>query len=526
MSDSEERNIRQPVLYVKPEIKCESTPVQSQSEIRRGNIAVTPPPQRHNPRVFGRTYEPQQPSSVQPVQQKKEILDNLPVKPIPLSDKEVTDHTATLWKYLPVPEKEPEPAPEYISSTRTFQGGKFVAARVRGKKHKHEGTNCDDWYEIADLNGIVFCAVSDGAGSKKFSRIGAKESCEAAIGYLVTKFREILSARPELKNPPLISLPKDPNDPKYSSAYSDFVNTYGLFMSAVQDSVKKAREAVEISFLRRAGNPSFSEIAGKNIDVRDFSSTLLVATVIPVGQNNNHHLVITCQIGDGIAAVLNTKGNFEDSLKLMGDPDSGEYSGETDFLTSLTPEMLHRKTKVTTTDADILFMMTDGVADDYFPNKTELRRLYFDLVVNGIIDGRPDTESVNLSPALTRLAPSLSPEQLSMLSDDEKRQIKAWRAERVIRSTMKSKIPEPIAYPWVNDKDIKIPVQYSDRICDALKITQEYLWKKSWILEAAKNVLDPSIKDAGKKLEIWLDNYSKRTSADDRTLVVVQFGGA
>lgn len=513
MSGTEVKIIR-PIIHVAPETKRD-TPSPAV------NSPLVPIAHRPNPAIFGRRADVK---PLSPAQDTPEKDNTTPVPPPPLSDKEVTDHTASLWKYIPVPSGEPEPAPEYLSEVKEFTGGRFIAARVRGKKHKHEGTNCDDWYETANLDGIVFCAVSDGAGSKKFSRIGAKESCEAAVGYLVTKFREILSAKPELKRPPLISMPKDPNAPEYTAAYSDFVNTYGIFMSTVQDSVMKAREAVEIAFLRRAAKPLFSENAGKNIDVRDFSSTLLVSAVIPLGKSTEH-LVITCQIGDGIAAVLNTKGNYDESLKLMGDPDSGEYSGETDFLTSLTPEMLQRKTKVTTTNADILFMMTDGVADDYFPNKTELRRLYFDLVLNGIIDGKPDNQSVTLSPSLRKLAPSLSAEQLSVLTDDEKRQIRAWSAERVRRSVLKSKIPEPLAYPWVNDKEIKVPVQYSERVCEALGISQADLWNKSWILEAAGNVLDPSLKDSGKRLEFWLDNYAKRTSADDRTLVIVQFSG-
>ena len=99
-----------------------------------------------------------------------------------LTNKEVTDHTASLWKYLPIPTDEPEPAPEYLQCDTTLPGGRVIAARVRGKKHKHEGTNCDDWFEIANVDDVTFIAVSDGAGSKKFSRIGARESCKASVG--------------------------------------------------------------------------------------------------------------------------------------------------------------------------------------------------------------------------------------------------------------------------------------------------------------------------------------------------------
>ncbi len=123
-----------------------------------------------------------------------------PVKPQrkALTDEEVTGHTASLWKYLPVPLSQPEPAPEYLSHFIRFPGSRVVAARVRGKKHKHEGTNCDDWYEVANLGNITLIAVSDGAGSKKFSRIGARESCKAAVGYLSAAFKKVFADNPRL----------------------------------------------------------------------------------------------------------------------------------------------------------------------------------------------------------------------------------------------------------------------------------------------------------------------------------------
>ena len=72
----------------------------------------------------------------------------------------------------------------------------------------------------------------------------------------------------------------------------------------------------------------------------------------------------------------------------MGEPDSGDFSGETDFLTS--PQMknkdnLQSRTRISKSPASLLLVMTDGVADDYFPNNTQLLRLCCDLILNGII---------------------------------------------------------------------------------------------------------------------------------------------
>ena len=50
---------------------------------------------------------------------------------------DITDRTAFLWQYKPVPDDEPEPFDEYRFSEKDFENGKIIAATVRGKKHKH-----------------------------------------------------------------------------------------------------------------------------------------------------------------------------------------------------------------------------------------------------------------------------------------------------------------------------------------------------------------------------------------------------
>ncbi|HAS78457.1 MAG TPA: hypothetical protein DCS38_01760, partial [Ruminococcus sp.] len=99
----------------------------------------------------------------------------------PLSNTEVTQHTASLWKYQPVNPDEPETNEEYIINSLHLPYADIIGASVRGKKHKHDGSDRDDWFEIRDIGEIAVIAVSDGAGSKKFSGIGAKVSCKAAV---------------------------------------------------------------------------------------------------------------------------------------------------------------------------------------------------------------------------------------------------------------------------------------------------------------------------------------------------------
>lgn len=404
-------------------------------------------------------------------------------RPKPLSNEEVTGHTASLWKYMPIPENEPEPFPEYVSGIIEFPGSKVTAARVRGKKHKHEGTNCDDWYEIANYDKITFVAVSDGAGSKKFSRVGAKESCKAAIGYMTTSFKKTLEKNPEIRE----NLKSELSDAKCMEAC-------GILANIVQQSVVKAYEAVEAAFYSRSIDTDYFKILNRSLQFKDLSATLLLAVMIPINDATKEHLVISCQIGDGMIALLNSRGEFSNSLKLMGVPDSGDFSGETDFLTSSQMkniESLQTRTKISRSVVDTMFVMTDGVADDYFPNETEMRRLYYDLLINGIIgDHRTPIDIA-----------TLTPQQLSIFK----------------------KIPDPLVYPWVNDQNIKVSIQYTKRICEAAQITLEDIWNDSTILDLAKLEMDQINNniDSGERLKLWLDNYVERGSFDDRTLVVV-----
>lgn len=409
------------------------------------------------------TQEPQLSSPVQATLAQEQKASAQSAQQKALSNEEVTGHTANLWKYLPIPSHEPEPVPEYINGTVKFPGSKVVAARVRGKKHKHEGTNCDDWYEVANYERMTFIAVSDGAGSKKFSRIGARESCKAAIGFLVSSFEKLFTDKPELKEHLTLAL----TDSKCMEAC-------GVLAGVVQQSVIKAHEAVEAAFYSRKTNPEYEKILGRGLQFKDLSGTLLIAVLIPISEITKEHLVISCQIGDGMIAILNSEGEFSNSMKLMGVPDSGDFSGETDFLTSSQMkniETLQHRTKISRTVVDTVMVMSDGVADDYFPNETQMRRLYFDLIVNGILE----------KPSKPISVATLTQAQMKLFK----------------------RIPDPLVYPWVNDQNVKIPIQYTNRILESTGLTLEDLWKDPTALNLARLELEENEKntDLSEKLK-------------------------
>lgn len=388
----------------------------------------------------------------------------------------VTEYTASLWKYTAIADDVPEPSPEYYTRSDIYDGGKVIGARVRGKKHKHEGTCCDDWFETASLGDITFIAVADGAGSKKLSRIGSQESCRAAVGFLKDHFEKNIVNDTKIMS----GIALDMNSP-------DFMSACKTLAEAVRGAVNEAYLAVKSAFYCRAFNEKFIGYMGRSLDIRDFSATLLISVVIPLGNEKNEKLVVSCQIGDGMIALIDTSAEFSASVKRMGDSDSGEFSGETEFLTTekmRAPESIALKTRISRGNSDILMMMTDGVSDDYFPVESQMHRLYFDLAANGIL---PPRKVFNEN------------------STDE------WQ----------DKLPEPSVYPWVNDKSVMVAANYTNKICRETGLTFENIWNAPEILEAAAAKLGDFLEEnAAERLKVWLDNYVERGSFDDRTLVI------
>ncbi|WP_314762724.1 protein phosphatase 2C domain-containing protein [uncultured Selenomonas sp.] len=397
--------------------------------------------------------------------------------PAALSDEAVLAHTASLWQYHPIPQDEPDAAPEYKTEEKRIGTAEFVAARVRGKKHKHEATNCDDWFAVAAVGDIAVLAVSDGAGSKRFSRVGARAASEAAVGSIYERLRTLDAA--SAKNRAAFALPME------EAAFGEACARLG---AALHAGVLDARRAVLAAFHERCGQEAYTKLLGRDLALSDFAATLLVTVAVPV-PDLGEVLVLSCQVGDGITCAIDTHAPYGKAVKLLGKPDSGDFSGETDFLTSEAMAditSLQRRTLVTRGAYDLILTMTDGVADDYF-NEQEMHRLYLDLVANGIVPGAQGAAT------FTRTEVEL------------------------LRS-----LPQPAAFPWVNDKEQHIALQYASHICRKIPTTEECLWQNAHVLAlAAEDTSLKGVASHAERLKIWLDNYVTRASFDDRTLALL-----
>lgn len=401
-----------------------------------------------------------------------------------LSDQDVTKYTASLWKYKAIPSQKtvPEPAPEHLRDNHTLGNFQVIAARVRGKKHKHDGSNCDDWFETENIDGIFVSAVSDGAGSKKFSRIGAATACKTTIFFLKVNLEKLLKNYPTLRE-----------NLSHSMTNQNFSEAAGLLANLVQDSILAARESVVNAYESRRGYARYTTVVGRELELRDFACTLLVTVAVPL-ETTGETLIVACQVGDGIIAALNTTESFDKAVTLLGIPDSGKFSGETDFLTSskfAVKNNLALRTKLSRKPIDLIFSMTDGVADDYDPNELHMRRLYFDLLINRVLP---------------------FPQDIDQPDENEPPIV----------------VPDPQAYPRLDGNEIGelVPIQYTDELCTACNLSLEQLWKDCTPLKAmARKIPLNRDRSPALRLQEWLDNYTIRGSFDDRTLVILRKGG-
>ena len=414
----------------------------------------------------------------------------------PDPEEEIAPPPVAQWKYLPVPEDEPDKHDEsYCTSQTATDGLKLIGARVRGKMHKHNGTNCDDWFEFDVSGNWTIIAVSDGAGSKKFSRLGAKGSCQAAVAHLKEKLKAIEIKARETKEDLQADLGRKPD---WTFTGEDIESV----QNALHEAMKIAYQAVEEKAEECDKLKDYYKALGnRDLDIKDLSATLLLAvhTTIKVGENQ-YSLVLTCQVGDGMLAAISKEG----TLKLLGQPDSGQFAGQTEFLTSkkkIDRENLIKKTFVFPGNLKALMVMTDGVADDYFPNEPGILALYGDLVLNQIIEiPKPNESEIN---------EKLRNTHLGSLPSVQEAKSKFQVSEKAITAD----VPKEVKINYVDAYAKELGVSPQDVVASPALL---------WAGADGEPMCD-ECKDRPpeEKLRIWLDSYYRRGSFDDRTLVVL-----
>ena len=410
----------------------------------------------------------------QKISSEQTVSEDKPASDSKLSDREVMEHTASIWRYRTVAEDGTELHTEFHSKYTEANGCEVIGARARDKKHKHEGTNCDDWFETGESEGFIIAVVADGAGSKQLSRIGARVSCEAAVEYLKAALSEAVQKNPQIKQQLSAEIGGE-----------EFMAACGMIAPLIQNSARAAFDAVINKLRTLYSDKAYISTLGRNPTLADMGATFLAAVAVPLEVNGSReNFVLSAQIGDGCICAIDSRADSDSCFKLLGEADSGAYSGETDFLSAknVSEGVIGRKTRISRGKSDILMLMSDGVADDYFPAQPMMKRLYLDLCLNGIL---PMTGELG-----------------------------------------EPQPPEPLKFPSVSPEQQSVALQYAKQLLrDGSDEAMNELWDrrdslKPHSLEAYGISLGDRPQD---RLLTWIDNYNERGSFDDRTLVVIKF---
>jgi len=262
----------------------------------------------------------------------------------------------SLWREVEPPEGDVFRKDHTAHEDVRCGGLKVIAASRRGRSHAHGGKFREDDFCIGhDESGLVVVAVADGAGSAELSREGSR----IAVETVVTEILEGLRADKGIPfDESLGSFAEAPDDAaddlKNAAAGACKVLMGSVFSGAVSSALRKIDEAA-----READKKP-----------RDFATTLLALATKPLPDGRLFGAAFW--VGDGALATYDRKGN----VRLLGEPDSGEFAGQTRFLSAreIDPSVVAGRIKVGIwSGISHMFLMTDGVSDPKFETDNELR---------------------------------------------------------------------------------------------------------------------------------------------------------
>lgn len=186
---------------------------------------------------------------------------------------------------------------------KTPKSIRVIATKITGGLHESKKTPCQDFYQYACSGNKLVAVVSDGAGSAKYGKIGAKVICETLVNVLI--------------NTPL----KDVE-------------------GAVINAINRARDRLIIHRLNKSKSEN---------EILNFS-----ATIVGVVYHKNRGVFF--HIGDGAGIAMHSESNYTISR-----PANGTFSCETYFYTMNNWKKCLRFTNIK--KADSLCLMTDGVTN-------------------------------------------------------------------------------------------------------------------------------------------------------------------
>ncbi len=226
----------------------------------------------------------------------------------------------------------------------------IVAASKRGRSHAQDAKPRDDDFRVSfnPQNGWYVLAVADGAGSAKYSREGSRIACKVTEEY----------CKQWLAN----------NGEELERA----VSVYAADRS--QENLQPVVHKVHDVLFKGAAEAYRAIVARKDgceeaAVVKDFSTTLLLAICRKFSFG---WFVASFGVGDGAIGIYDKNS---DIVRLLNEPDGGEFAGQTRFLTmqSIFSDRPRIRLSIVP-DFTALMLMTDGISDPFFETDANLAR--------------------------------------------------------------------------------------------------------------------------------------------------------
>ncbi|NDP46846.1 MAG: protein phosphatase 2C domain-containing protein [Sulfuriferula multivorans] len=262
----------------------------------------------------------------------------------------------SLWKDLPSNREDPYWKADEDSKHVQGDNALMVAASKRGRSHAHVGSFRDDDFLLSYLpEGQWHIAiVSDGAGSAKFSRRGSEIICHNGGKHL----KELLSGEGGMQ---VQQATEALHQARVSGASTDAAigQLHNALFTTIGYTAHHVTKAIMDEFPKR------QELGAA---FKDYSSTALIGLCrrFPFGV-----LCATYWVGDGAVAIMR---NSHDTI-LLGEADSGEFSGQTRFLdpAEVTQEALLKRIRFELIDDfKAMILMSDGISDPFFETDANL----------------------------------------------------------------------------------------------------------------------------------------------------------
>ncbi|PSK90674.1 PP2C family serine/threonine-protein phosphatase [Taibaiella chishuiensis] len=292
----------------------------------------------------------------------------------------------SLWKTTPSDNTDPFWKADETAVSAPLGDRHIVAASKRGRSHANTGAFRDDDFAFAHFatSGWSVVAVSDGAGSAKFSRQGSRIACDTVVQYLGNKaeggdFAE-LDTLLEAYN---------------TNTGTDLQKKISLHIyQALGGAAQQAYKEIE-AFAKEQG-------AG----IRDFHATLIFALV---KKYKSGYAVLTFGVGDCPIGLISKDRS---AVHLMNKLDVGEFGGGTRFITM--PEIFRddlsgRFGFKFVEDFTALMLMTDGIYDPKFEVEANLEQVSkWDGFLRDLEGDNADLARVNLDADNPDIATELS----------------------------------------------------------------------------------------------------------------------